>query len=499
MQFDQIRRRIVLAVILLAAAIAVVRLVLVARDFDTVITAANFEAARDDRTALRAFLQRMPKGGDLHTHLVGAVYAERFIAWAAQQGLCVDPSNVLLAKSECGRSPGAVPVAQALGDQTLYDRLVNAFSMRGFLPSPAVPTEHDEFFATFDRFDAVTGAHFVDMMVDRLRQYDSENVQYVEFMVLFFCPSDRDRFLQAIADKPDDTGKLAALQASGLNACVKAKRDEISDVTAKIRMALGCRPPETQAGCRVTFRYIQQVLRDTPVDDVFIQTAVAAALIRAEPQMMVALNFVQPEDSLVARRDYTRHMEIIRFLAKDVPVALHAGELWLGLVPPQDLTFHIREAIEIAGARRIGHGVALAFERDMDGLLAEMRRRSVAVEISLTSNDVILGVRGKDHPLPAYLAAGVPVVLSTDDSGVSRINLTNEYFRAVRDYGLGYRALKGIARSALIHSFLDDGQKRQELARFDRSYAEFERSTANGRAHLQNALTLIKAAIMPPA
>jgi len=55
---------------------------------------------------------------------------------------------------------------------------------------------------------------------------------------------------------------------------VKAKRDEISDVTAKIRMALGCRPPETQAGCRVTFRYIQQVLRDTPVDDVFIQTAV---------------------------------------------------------------------------------------------------------------------------------------------------------------------------------------------------------------------------------
>jgi adenosine deaminase len=279
---------------------------------------------------------------------------------------------------------------------------------------------------------------------------------------------------------------------------VKAKREEISDANAKIRTALGCEPPETQVGCKVTFRYIQQVLRDTPVDDVFIQTAVAAALIRAEPQMMVALNFVQPEDSLIARRDYTRHMQIIRFLAKDVPVALHAGELWLGLVPPQDLTFHIREAIEIAGARRIGHGVALAFERDMDGLLAEMRRRSIAVEINLTSNDVILGIRGKDHPLRAYLAAGIPIVLSTDDSGVSRINLTNEYFRAVRDYGLGYRVLKGIARNALIHSFLDDGQKRQELARFDRSYAEFERTLVGGQTHLQNAVALIKAAIMPP-
>ena len=152
----------------------------------------------------------------------------------------------------------------------------------------------------------------------------------------------------------------------------------------------------------------------------FIQTAIAAALIRVEPQV-VALNFVQPEDNLIARRDYTRQMQIVGFLAKDVPVALHAGELWLGLVPPQDLTFHIREAIEIAHARRIGNGVALAFERDMAGLLAEMRTRPVAVEINLTSNDVILGVRSKDHPLPAYLAAGVPVVLSSDDAGVSRI------------------------------------------------------------------------------
>src|SRR5262245_56155807 len=90
-------------------------------------------------------------------------------------------------------------------------------------------------------------------------------------------------------------------------------------------------------------------------------------------------------------------MQIIRFLANDVPVALHAGELWLGLVPPPDLTFHIRAAIEIAGARRIGHGVSLAFERGMEGLLAEMRARPVVVEINLTSNDLILGVRGKDQ------------------------------------------------------------------------------------------------------
>src|SRR5262249_59397685 len=135
----------------------------------------------------------------------------------------------------------------------------------------------------------------------------------------------------------------------------------------KIRTSLGCDIPVPQPGCSVTFRYIAQIYRDNPPDDVFVQTATAVALIRAEPRL-VALNLVGPEDYLVARRDYIRQMEIIRFLAKDVPVALHAGELWLGLVSPPDVTFHIRQAVEIACARRIGPGVRLAFARDEHAL-----------------------------------------------------------------------------------------------------------------------------------
>ena len=184
-------------------------------------------------------------------------------------------------------------------------------------------------------------------------------------------------------------------------------------------------------------------------------------------------------------------MDMIAFLAKDVPVALHAGELWLGLVPPDDLTFHINDAVMTAGARRIGHGVSLAYESNMRALLAEMRKRQVAVEINLTSNDMILGVRGKDHPLTAYRAAGVPVVLSSDDAGVSRIDLTNEYVRAARDYRLGYRELKAMARNSLTYSFLADKDKRDALARFDTSMAEFERAVADERSVFGNMGTLI--------
>ena len=166
----------------------------------------------------------------------------------------------------------------------------------------------------------------------------------------------------------------------------------------------------------MNWRYIVQVSRNTPIEDVFTQTAFAAELVRADADdRFVAFNFVQTEDNQIARRDYTKHMEIVKFLASDVNVALHAGEVWLGLVPPTDLTFHIRQAVEIGGAKRIGHGTSLAFERDVEGLLEEMRRRPVTIEISLTSSDLILNVRGNDHPLATYLAAGVPVVLSTDD------------------------------------------------------------------------------------
>jgi len=289
---------------------------------------------------------------------------------------------------------------------------------------------------------------------------------------------------------------LDILKRNDLDRVVADMRKSVGELVDRIEATRDCGLDRDKAGCQVNYRFIAQVGRNNPLADVFVQTAAAAALVRAEPRV-VALNFVQAEDHQIARRDYRAHMQMVQFLANDIPVALHAGELWLGLVPPDDLTFHITDAVA-AGGRRIGHGTALAFEHDVNGLLKTMRRRAVAVEISLTSSDLILGVRGKDHPLPAYLAAGVPVVLATDDAGVSRIDLTNEYVRAAREHGLGYRTLKAIARNALVHSFLPPGDKRAELDRFDHASAEFEQSIAGRHWQLQHLVELVRAAVVPP-
>ena len=155
--------------------------------------------------------------------------------------------------------------------------------------------------------------------------------------------------------------------------------------------------------------------------------------------------------------DYATHMRMIGFLRDLYPgvrVSLHAGELAPGLVPPEGLCCHIRLAVEQARADRIGHGADAMYEDRPYDLLKNMADKGVLVEVNLTSNKVILGIEGKHHPFMTYRKLGVPVALSTDDEGVSRIDLTHEYVEAVETFGLAYADLKEIVRNSLEYSFL---------------------------------------------
>jgi len=146
---------------------------------------------------------------------------------------------------------------------------------------------------------------------------------------------------------------------------------------------------------------------------------------------------------------------------------LHAGELAPGLVPPEGLRFHIRDSVRLGHAERIGHGVDITYEDGHEQVLKEMAEKHVLVEICLTSNDAILGVRGAQHPLKTYLDNKVPVALATDDEGVARSDMTSEYVRAVETYDfLRYKDLKRMARMSLEHSFLPGASLWADADRF---------------------------------
>lgn len=487
------RRNLLIGAVSLVA-VAILVALLIARGANTAVTAARFDALRADNTALRAFLQRMPKGADLHVHLSGAVFAEDLIVWGKDKNLCFDLPTLSMSDKNCGTAT-APNIADALnpavrGSQALYDRMVNALSMRFFLPSASIPTGHDEFFVTFGRFGAVTWLVPAEMTAAMLKQYAADNVQHTELMLTLLPYDWGPKLIASIAGVTDSAQRLKILQDGDLAKALADASQTFDGWVKNIDQILGCDAQRMQPGCGVSYKFIGQVNRNANEDDVFVQTAFAAALARADKRV-AGLNFVGPEDYRIARADYSKHMAMIGFLAKDVPVALHAGELWLGLVPREDLTFHIRQAVEVAGARRIGHGVALGFEQRSVELLEEMRNKPVAVEINLTSNDVILGVRGKDHPLMAYLGAQVPVALSTDDMGVSRIDLSNEYLRAARDYPLGYRVLKQIARNSLEYSFLKGDERDAQLRTFDQASADFELAIASEHSFFSNLGVLI--------
>jgi adenosine deaminase len=452
-------------------------------------TARAYEAARANPLDLHAFLVRLPKGSDLHYHLGGGIYAETFIRDAAEDGLCVDlashsfvkPAGAMQttpAQQDCAN--GTVPAAKAFTDQNLYDALIDSFSMRSFVPSAGV-SGHDHFFDTFGKFGGISKKHAGEWLDEAVSRAASQNEQYMELME---TPdfSHAARIAKEIGWR-DDLGQLRAeLLARGLRdeiPLASAARDEAETSRRRIEH---CGEPQESPACKVTIRYIYQILRGFPKEQVFAQTLLGFETISAD-RRFVGINFVMPEDGATSMADYALHMKIVGFLHGLYPkvhITLHAGELAEGLVPPDGLCCHIRLAVEEAHAERIGHGVDVMLEDRPYDLLREMAAKHVMVEINLTSNDVILGVSGKDHPLPIYRKYHVPVSFSTDDEGVSRINMTHEYVRAAESYALSYADLKQMVRTGLEHNFLPGASLWREPDAFTRPAADCASNALDG-------------------
>jgi hypothetical protein len=254
----------------------------------------------------------------------------------------------------------------------------------------------------------------------------------------------------------DDFGKMREqLLSGGLNDVIAKARQGLDNIEAKEQSEMHCGTPQADAGCGVEARYLYQVARGLAREQVFAQILAGFEMASQDPRV-VGLNLVMAEDWYVPTHDFRLHMEMLDFLHKLYPkvhITLHAGEVTLQLVPPEEM-FHIRASIEKGHAERIGHGVDIMHEPNPTGLLREMAGRKILVEICLTSNDVILGVSGQQHPLLAYLHYGVPVALATDDAGVSRSTMSQEYQRAVETYDLSYRDIKKMARASIAYSFL---------------------------------------------
>jgi len=198
-------------------------------------------------------------------------------------------------------------------------------------------------------------------------------------------------------------------------------------------------------------RLIATALRShRPADNV--QLAEAASRFRDDG--LTGWDLAGPEEAYPDPLLHGRAFEAAR--AGGLRITVHAGE-WGGA--PQ-----VRRALQV-NPERIAHGEAAS---DDPSLVEELRERGVCLDLCPTSN-VQAGIVPSlaDHALGRLHRAGVPVTLSTDDTTVSDVTLTQEYGRAVAEVGLTVPELWAIDRFALDVAFADESTLAPLRAMFD--------------------------------
>jgi len=413
------------------------------------LVAQQFDAFKDNPEELRAFFLEMPKGGDIHNHLTGAIYAEYLIDQASREDLCINLGNFTVSGNYCGLDRSE-PIKDAYSNSTLYGQIIDAWSMRD--SELLDESKHDHFFNTFGTFGGATSNTSALLAYIRSSAF-RENVTYIEIMT--GAGSAAANLGSSVGWDDNLSIFYNKLVDNGLESVAQNLSDYINDTEIDSLRILDF---NGDPGSNVTVRYIISATRTMPKERVFAQLSAAFDVVNSS-SLAVGVTLLGAEDNWNSRANYSLQMRMVEFLHSiypDVNIALHAGEQNIGLVPTDDLRFHIKDAVEVGHASRIGHGVDIMWELNSDETLEEMAKGQIAVEIMPVSNQIILGVAGKDHPFPVYFERGVPIVLASDDGGVLRTDLSEQFVVIASKYPqIKYKDLKKFVRNSLEYSFLE--------------------------------------------
>lgn len=411
----------------------------------------HYESIKTDRAALYAFFEKMPKGGELHYHFDGSSPAETMLTMAGQGNYCLDPQKQTFKrfKHVCQ----GISSQQLLNNKARYEETIRAWSMKDFIPGRESRLDH--FFSVFGKEATIQSDFNQQLLALIIERAAKQHELYLE-IIAFHLQND-SKYAKLIQSTPKLMDKKRILLANPeFQQSIRQTREDSTNLLKKSRQRLQCHQASQKAACALTVKFQYYVHRGEPLDQVFAQ-ALAGFETAAQSNEIVGVNLVGIENGPISLRDYKAHMQLFKFLHAAYPqvhIALHAGELAPGIVKPVDLESHIHDAVFTGQAERIGHGVDITHESHRAALLKTMRQKPVAVEINLISNRELLTVSGKQHPINFYLKHQIPLVLSTDDEGILRTDLTNQYVEAALVHQLDYPTIKTINRNALTYSFL---------------------------------------------
>jgi adenosine deaminase len=444
-----------------------------------------FESIRNNTVELTAFFSAMPKGGDLHNHYSGSVYAETYINYVVAQDYVINTNTLEVKETAPNGDKAWVKFSKlnATGQLATYkQKLIQKWSVKDY-NGVSYPSDK-QFFETFSGFGIANNsqARLDTGILELKRRAQKENVSYIETMFtgipnnIKFADTSFNTKLEYALNMRDEAVTASILEKmyetvedKGAKKCVASFNEELT----AMHNGLGI------DDATFTMRYQTYVTRVVPPADVFKSMVLCFESANTNP-LVVGVNIVAPEDNEVSMRDYWLHMQMFKFCHSKFPnvkYAMHAGELTIGLVKPEELTWHINEAVHTAGANRIGHGVDMPYEHNSYDLLRYMAKHNIAIEINLYSNEFILKVKDDEHPISMYKQFGVPIVICTDDAGVLRSNLIHQYVLLAKRYkDVSYTDIKHYVFNSIDYSFIKDEAVKEKLkADLRNRFREFEK------------------------
>jgi adenosine deaminase len=412
-----------------------------------------FDQIQKKPTQLYQFLKEMPKGGELHYHLAGGPSPEAMLSLVTSNDYCLNKQTFAVSTSNTDCTGIAIKNIQQ--QSSLYEKIVKSWSMKEFIPGKE--SRHDHFFNGFMKYMPIVFNYRPQLVAHVIKRAAKQHELYLEIMDIADNAQSTQfgTLLEKTTTFDDKRALLLSNQEFQKNIAATAQNSDQLETQAYEQLHCN-KSSKAVAACAVRVKFLYYVLREQPLNNFFAQALNAFEAVSRSKGSLVGVNLVQPEDGVISLQDYHQQMQVFNYmhtLYPKVHIALHAGEITPAFVKAKDLKNHIQDALLTGKAQRIGHGVDIIYEDKANKTASYMAQNNLPVEINLTSNLEILGVSGPSHPLNYYLSHQVPVVLSTDDEGILRTNLTQQYVKAAVEHHLSYYKLKQISRNALTYAF----------------------------------------------
>lgn len=388
-------------------------------------------------TPLYKFLERMPKGADLHAHADAILPMDLQVEFLKDHPELVITPDWQIRFIGPGAPYGSRNMKECLEDGLTVEDFRRVWTVGG---APRNGYVWDWFEGIFTKCGAIctTPALVQDYYTRVMLYYHSIGVEHLELRSPFFgtredAQARAEAYIRALAA----VRKVAPLFTLSIVAC--AGKNDAWDPLFDILMDNAV--------------WVWKNVKDGDYD------------------LVKAIDIVNDEDRSYSLARYEDRIRKILVENPGLRLTLHAGESLRG--ENEEITIALR-----CGINRLGHGFNLYRYPDAEKAVLE---KGICMEICPVSNAMLGYCRDfSQHPAKRYMESGIPIVICSDDAAYQAHSvLTGDYLAVVVGWDLSFKQLRNLCRNSIEYSFLIPERKRKLMSWWKKEWTAFYNSSEN--------------------